>query len=177
MGKVSIGLRGWRFDEGDVFDEDGEIRDLDQMPADTRHRVVRLSSLMGEPCNACWLIHGEENVEECNPGTIVYGEPLAEVLLCNEHESDFLYWFRELGGEAFAGSADLQDEFHEWFLDGGRAPEGYGGLDHVQRHSGDLSEDGHPTESDGIDEVERQLDEMADAEREALDVNLDDLDV
>ncbi len=177
MGKVSIGLRGWRFDEEDVFGEDGAIRDLDQMPADTRHRIVRLSSLMGEPCNACWLIHGEENVEECNPGTIVYGEPLAEVLLCNEHESDFLYWFRELGGEAFAGSADLQDEFHEWFLDGGRAPEGYGGLDHVQRHPDDLSEDGHPTESEGIDEVERQLDEMADAEREALDVNLDDLDV
>jgi len=175
MGKVSIGLRGWRFDEADVFDEDGAIRDVDEMPEDTRNRIVRLSSLMGEPCNACWLVHGEADIEECNPGTIVYGEPLAEVLLCNEHEADFLYWFRELGGTEFAGSGDLQDEFHEWFLDGGRAPEEYGGLDHVQRHPDTLSdsEDGN----EGIEAVEDQLDEMAEAEREALDVNLDDLDV
>lgn len=177
MGKVSIGLRGWRFDEEDIFDEDGEILDLDEMPEDTRHRIVRLSSLMGEPCNACWLIHGEEDIEECNPGTIVYGEPLAEVLLCNEHEADFLYWFREMGGETFAGSADLQDEFHEWFLDGGRGPEKYAGLDHVQRHPDPLQNSEDPAESAGIEAVERQLDEMADAEREALDVNLDDLDV
>ncbi len=177
MGKVSIGLRGWRFDEADVFDEDGELRGLDEMPEDSRNRVVRLSSLVGEPCNACWLVHGEEHIEECNPGTIVYGEPLAEVLLCNEHEADFLYWFRELGGREFAGSADLQDQFHEWFLDGGRAPDPYGGLDHVQRHPDALPEGEEPTGSGDLDEVERQLDEMADAEREALDLNLDELDV
>ncbi|PSQ58617.1 MAG: hypothetical protein BRD23_06430 [Halobacteriales archaeon SW_9_67_25] len=177
MGKVSIGLRGWRFDEEDVFDEDGEIRGLEEMPADTRHRIVRLSSLMGEPCNACWLLYGEDDIEQCNPGTIVYGEPLAEVLLCGDHEADFLYWFRELGGEEFAGSGVLADEFHEWFLDGGRAPDGYGGLDHVQRHPDALPNGADPTESESIDEVERQLDEMADAEREALDVDLDDLDV
>lgn len=177
MGKVSIGLRGWRFEEEDVFAADGEIRDLAAMPEETRYRIIRLSSLMGEPCNACWLRHGEENVEQCNPGTIVYGEPLAEVLLCSEHEADFLYWFRERGGRDSAGSADLQDEFHEWFLDGGRAPSEYDGLEHVQRHPDAVWDDKSQAESDGIEEVEEQLDEMADAEREALDVNLDDLDV
>jgi len=177
MGKVSIGLRGWRFDEDHVFDEDGEIRDLDEMPEDTRYRVVRLSSLLGEPCSACWLVHGEANVEECNRGTIVYGEPLAEVLLCDDHEADFLYWFREEGGQAYAGSGDLQDEFHEWFLDGGRAPDEYGGIEHVQRHPDTLPDAAGERTSDGIDAVEDQLDEMEEAEREALDVPLDDLDI
>ncbi|PSQ33043.1 hypothetical protein BRD09_02055 [Halobacteriales archaeon SW_10_68_16] len=174
MGKVSIGLRGWRFEEEHVFDEDGEVRDIGEMPAETRHRVVRLPSLMGEPCSACWLIHGEENIEECNTGSIVYGEPLAEVLLCADHEADFLYWFRELGGSEHAGSADLQDEFHEWFLDGGRAPEGYGGLEHVQHRAGDVP-DGE--DDANVEAVEDQLEEMEEAEREALDVNLEDLDL
>jgi hypothetical protein len=179
MGKVSIGLRGWRFDEDAVFDADGAIRDLAAMPEDTRHRLVRLSALLGEPCNACWLVHGEENVEQCNTGTIVYGEPLAEVLLCEDHEADFLYWFREEGGEAYAGSADLQDEFHEWFLDGGRAPEGYAGLDHVDREPDalpDVAEEAGGRQC-GLPEVEAQVDEMDEAEREALDLNLDELDV
>jgi len=179
MGKVSIGLRGWRFDEADVFDEDGEFRPLGEMPEDARYRIVRLSSLLGEPCSACWLIHGEADIGECNPGTIVYGEPLAEVLLCGEHEADFLYWFHEEGGQQYAGSADLQDEFHEWFLDGGRAPEGYAGLDHVQAHPDELPDAaGEAADGgDGIPEVEEQLEEMEEAEREALSVDLEDLDV
>ncbi len=178
MGKVSIGLRGWRFDEEDIFDGSGELRSLEEMPEDTRNRIVRLSSLMGEPCNACWLLHGEANIEACNPGTIVYGEPLGEVLLCTDHEADFLYWFREAGGERHAGSADLADEFHEWFLEGGRAPEGYAGLDHVQAHP-DILPDAVEDEADshGIPAVEEQIGEMAEAEREALDVDLGDLDV
>jgi len=176
MGKVSIGLRGWRFDEEDVFDEKGEIRPLEEMPEDARHRIVRLSSLLGEPCNACWLIHGEADIEECNPGTIVYGEPLAEVLLCGDHEADFLYWFREEGGEQYAGTADLQDGFHEWFIDGGRAPEGYAGLDHVQARADELP-DAADGSGGGVPGVEEQLEEMEEAEREALSVDLEDIDV
>jgi len=96
------------------------------------------------------------------------------VLLCADHEADFLYWFRELGGSEHAGSADLQDEFHEWFLDGGRAPEGYGGLEHVQHRAGDVP-DGD--DDANVEAVEDQLEEMEEAEREALDVNLEDLDL
>jgi hypothetical protein len=176
MGKISIGLRGWRFDEHAVFDEDGEIRPLGEIPEEARHRIVRLSSLLGEPCSACWLIHGESSVEECNPGSIVYGEPLAEVLLCGDHEADFLYWFREEGGRQHAGTAALQDGFHEWFLAGGRAPEGYAGLEHVQQDPDTLSDAGDADEA-GVPDVERQLDEMEAAERDALGVDLDDLNV
>ncbi|MFT4923218.1 MAG: hypothetical protein ACI8XM_002444 [Haloarculaceae archaeon] len=179
MSKVSIGLRGWRFDEDEVFDENGQIRPIDEMDEDTRNRLLRLSAIMGEPCSACWLLHGEEDIDQCRSASIVYGEPLAEVLLCDEHEADFLYWFREAGGEEFAGRAALQDEFHEWFLDGGRAPEGYAGLDHVDREP-DALPDAASTAADrdqGIPELEEQVEEMDDREREALDVDLDDLNV
>ena len=175
MAKVSIGLRGWRFDEDEVFDADGEVRPFGEMDEDTRNRLVRLSALLGEPCNACWLIHGEDDIEQCNTGTIVYGEPLAEVLLCDDHEADFLYWFREEGGEEYAGSADLADAFHEWFADGGRAPEGYAGIDHVDEDPDALPDAAETAES--IPEVDRQVAEMDEREREALDVDLDDLDV
>ena len=40
MGKVSIALRGWRFDEAAVFTNDGELRPLDEMDQDTRERIV-----------------------------------------------------------------------------------------------------------------------------------------
>ena len=131
MGKVSIGLRGWRFDEAEVFTPDGDLRPIDELPRDTRHRLLRLTALAGSPCDACWLIHGDENLEACNPAEVVYGEPLGEVVLCAEHERDFLFWFREAGGDAYRGDRDLQDAFHEWFADGGRAPERYDGIEHV----------------------------------------------
>lgn len=131
MGKVSIGLRGWRFDESDVFDENGEFLPLEAMPKDARTRVLRLSGLVGTPCDACWLVHGDENIEQCNVVNVVYGEPLSEVVLCDEHEAAFLYWYREAGGDQYRGEDELQDAFHEWFADGGRAPDGYAGLDHV----------------------------------------------
>lgn len=131
MAKVSIGLRGWRFEESDVITEEGELRPVDEIPSDERRRVIRLSALVGSPCNACWLIHGDENIHRCNVAAVVYGEPLSEVVLCESHESDFLYWYREAGGRAFRGQRELQDEFHEWFADGGRAPEGYAGIKHV----------------------------------------------
>jgi hypothetical protein len=178
MAKISIGMRGWRFDEAEVFDEDGNFRPLMEMDEDTRHRLLRLSAVLGEPCSACWLIHGEENLDRANPASIVYGEPLAEVVLCRQHEADFLYWFREEGGDEYAGTGALQEEFHEWFADGGRAPEDYAGLEYVDEAPDELPEiPDDPEERDGIPEVEQQVAEMDEAEQEALDVDLDDLDV
>jgi len=138
MGKVSIGLRGWRFEEAEVFTPDGRLRPLDEMSDDDARRVSRLSALVGTPCHACWLIHGDADIAACNPAAVVYGEPMAEVVLCAAHEPDFLYWYREAGGEAHRGEETLQDAFHEWFLDGGRAPDGYAGLEHVDTDPTDL---------------------------------------
>lgn len=131
MAKVSVGLRGWRFDEADVFDSDGSIRPLEEMSPDTRERILRLSSLVGSPCDACWLVHGDENLEDCNAAAVVYGEPFSEIVLCGDHETDFLYWYRESGGSEYRGSTELADAFQTWFAEGGRAPEGYEGLEHV----------------------------------------------
>ncbi|WP_284013906.1 hypothetical protein [Halobaculum litoreum] len=132
MGKVSIGLRGWRFDEEDIFTDAGGWRPLEEIPQEPRHRLVRLQVVMNKPCDACYLIHGDEEIQRCRVASIVYGEPLDEVLLCDEHEADFLFWFRERGGSTIAGEETFRDAFHEWFDDGGRAPDGYGGMDHVE---------------------------------------------
>jgi hypothetical protein len=174
MAKVSIGIRGWRFDEDAVFDDDGEVRSLAEMPEDTRNRLIRLTSILSEPCDACWLIHGEDDIEQANQVEIVYGEPLAEVVLCSDHEPDFLYWFREEGGSQYAGTATFQEQFHEWFDDGNRAPEGYAGLDHVEDDPDSLPD---VSGEDELEEVEEQVSELDEAERDALDLNLDDLDV
>jgi hypothetical protein len=174
MAKVSIGLRGWRFDEDVVFDEEGDVRDVAEMPEDTRNRLLRLSALLGEPCSACWLLHGEENIDQCTVGDVVYGEPLAEVLLCGEHEPDFVYWFQEEGGAEYAGTATLQDEFFEWFAEGNRAPASFGPIEHVDEAPGDLPE---PMEADSLAEVAEQAAELEEDEQEALDLDLDDLDV
>jgi hypothetical protein len=144
MGKVSIGLRGWRFDEDEVFTESGDFRPMDAIPPDPRKRLVRLQALVASPCDACWLIHGDAEVHKCNQSEVVYGEPLGEVVLCADHEPDFLYWFSEAGGDQFKGEQVLQDEFHEWFADGGRAPEGYGGLEHVETDPEDVPEPPDP---------------------------------
>ena len=174
MSKVSIGLRGWRFDEDDVFDANGEVHDIAELPEDTRNRLLRLQTLLDEPCNACWLIHGQKGIERCNRAQVVYGEPLAEVVLCNDHERHFVYWFREGGGSEYAGTATLQDGFHEWFADGNRAPEGYEGIDHVDRAPGDLPD---PMAEESLEAVATQVAELDDAEAEALDLELDSLDV
>jgi hypothetical protein len=169
MGKVNIGLRGWRFEEDEIFTEDDEFRPMDEIPDDSRKRLVRLQALVGSPCDACWLIHGDENLQECNVAAVVYGEPLSEVVLCAEHESEFLYWFGEAGGRQFKGEERLQDEFHEWFLDGGRAPEGYGGLEHVETDPEDVPE---PPEPD-----QKALNvELPEEERERIDLRGMDLD-
>ena len=138
MGKVSIGLRGWRFDESAVFTEDGELRPLDEIPEDDRRRLDRLPTLMKSPCQACWLVFGDAEIERCNVPDVVYGEPLAEVALCTDHETDFVYWFRDEEGSDYVGTDDLQDEFFEWFADGGRAPEDYPGVEHVDTDPDDV---------------------------------------
>ena len=130
MAKVSIGLRGWRFDEEAVFGPDGEVRPLEEMDPDDRDRLVRLVDLVERPCSACYLVHGER--APCEDAAVVYGEPGSEVLLCDAHEHDFVYWYREAGGSDYRGEARLRTAFHDWFDDGGRAPDGYVGVEHVE---------------------------------------------
>jgi hypothetical protein len=164
MAKVSIGLRGWRFEEREVFTDTGEFRPLTEIPEETRHRLVRLSLIVDRPCDACYLEHGDAEKERCRPATIVYGEPLDEVLLCDVHEADFLYWFREEGGRELAGDDAFRDAFHEWFAGGGRAPEGYGGIDHVETDPDSLPDPPDPKE------VQRRLESAAGFEGERIDL-------
>lgn len=156
MAKVSVGLRGWRFEEGEIFDQDGEFKPLDEIPADPKERLVRLLALIEEPCDACYLIHGETDVQRCRPAEIVYGEPGSEVLLCGVHEADFLYWFREEGGSQLKGDPELQDAFHEWFAEGNRAPDDYSGLDHVETDPETLPEPPGPQEIQERLETQRE---------------------
>ncbi|RXK49282.1 hypothetical protein [Halorientalis pallida] len=174
MGKVNIGLRGWRFDEAEVFDEDGDLVPLGTMDPETRDRIVRLSTMMGEPCDACYLIHGDENIQECNVARIVYGEPLGEVLLCPEHEADFLYWFREAGGKEYAGETEMEDAFYAWFDDGGRAPDGYAGIDHVDTDADDVPV---PDPAEELPTLEEELEKLDDETLDDLGVDLGDLDL
>ena len=138
MAKVSIGLRGWRFDEDAVFGPDGGFRPLDEMDPDDRERLVRLVDLVERPCSACYLVHDE--LAPCEDATVVYGEPGSEVLLCDAHEHDFVYWYREAGGSAHRGEASLRAAFHDWFDDGGHAPGDYVGVEHVETDPDDLSD-------------------------------------
>ena len=172
MSKVSIGLRGWRFEEDDVFGEDGALKPLAQMPPEARQRVSRLTAIIGNACDACWL--SEDEKADCNVARVVYGEPMGEVLLCDDHEPDFLYWFREAGGDEYAGEVALQEYFHQWLADGGRAPDGYANLEHVEEEPDALPE---APESGEIEPLEEELKGMDEEEREALDVDLSDLDL
>jgi len=173
MGKVSIGFRGWRFDEDEVFDSNGRVRPLDNMEPDTRERVLRLSGLFGEPCDACYLQFSDDRVERCKPAQAVYGEPGGEVLLCNAHEADFVYWFQSAGGREFAGEAGLKDRFHEWFAGGGRAPEAFA-VEHVEESPGGVPEAPDPQAE--IPGIEAEIEQMPEEEIEALDVSLSDLE-
>ncbi|MCF2165188.1 hypothetical protein PNP85_13095 [Halobacterium salinarum] len=127
MSKVSIGLRGWRFDEDELFDGDG-FRSRSEMDDDTRQRLERLPLLLDQPCDVCYLGDGDD---DATPDA-VYGEPGAEVLVCNAHEPTFYYWFLEAGGDEHEGTAALQDAFHEWVAAGNREPDWYGGPEHVE---------------------------------------------
>lgn len=152
MAKVSVGLRGWRFDESALFTDDGDWRSLDEMPEDARRRLVRLRELVEQPCDVCYLVGDGGDAAQA---AIVYGEPMDEVLLCGDHEADFLYWFRETGGTDLAGEAGFADAFHEWIADGERAPAGYGGMDHVATEPADL-----PDLPSAEEVQERMLDEL-----------------
>lgn len=176
MAKVSVGLRGWRFEESEIFTEDGDWRPFDEMPEEDRERLIRLRTLVTKPCDACFLIYGKEEMERCREAEIVYGEPDAEVVLCDQHEGDFLYWFREAGGDAYRGDPELQDAFHEWFDDGNRAPEGYGGIDHVDTDPETLPDPPNPNEDE--DRYRISLREGMDPEETDIDEDeLDDLDL
>jgi len=175
MAKVNIGLRGWRFDEDEVFDDEGRIRPLGTMDEDTRARVLRLTERLTDPCDACWLAYGDDRIEECEPAEVIYGEPRGEVILCRDHETDFVYWFREVADEGVIGTVQVQDAFHEWFFDGGRAPEGYAGVEHVDSDPEGIPEAPDPTEE--LPGLEEELERVDDEELDALNVDLDDLDL
>jgi hypothetical protein len=164
MAKVSIGLQGWRFEESEIFTEEGEFRPLAEIPDDTRQRLVRLTYLHGEPCMACHCIYGDEQKRRCNEATIVYGEPMAEVLLCAEHEADFLYWFREGDGADTAGTDGVQTEFVNWFTNGNRSPDNYDGIEHVITDPDSL-----PSPPDA-DELTRRLNQEYDGKRKRIDL-------
>jgi hypothetical protein len=119
-----------------VFGPDGRFRPLDEMDPDDRERLVRLVDLVERPCSACYLVHGE--LEPCEGATVVYGEPGSEVLLCDAHEPDFVYWYREAGGTAHRGEPTRRTAFHDRFDHGERAPEGYAGVDHVETDPDEL---------------------------------------
>lgn len=171
MTKVSIGFRGWRFDESDVFDENGDYRPLEEMSEDTRERLGRLPLLADQPCDACYLSDRED---EQSP-TAVYGEPGAEVLVCDDHEADFYFWFLEDGGEQHRGTDALQDAFHEWFAAGNHAPDWYDGPDHVETEPEDLPE----PNLDNVEAVNVKLseDEQASVDLRDVDERLRDVNV
>ncbi len=146
MAKVSVGLRGWRFDEAEIFTDEGELRPLDEIPEEPRERLVRLVSLVEEPCDVCYLEHGDEAINRCNQARVVYGEPHGEVLLCAEHESDFIYWFREAGGSDHKGTVEFGDTFHEWVAAGNGPPEGYAAVEHVDEDPDELPDPPDQTE-------------------------------
>jgi len=188
MGKVSIGLRGWRFDESEIFTDSEEFKPLEEIPEDPRQRLLRLSRLVEQPCDACYLIHGEAEKQRCNPAAFVYGEPMDEVVLCADHEPDFIYWYQNEGGSDLRGEPEFADAFHQWFADGNRAPEGFGGVDHVETDPERLPEPPSPEEIQQRLEADyepREIDllEYVDEDRETTegdrvdDEEFDDLDL
>lgn len=159
MSKVSIGLRGWRFNEADIVSEDGVLKPLDEIPAEPRERLVRLVGLVDEPCDVCYLEHGEEAIHRCAKAEIVYGEPGGEVLLCDAHEPAFVYWYREAGGADHAGEQAFGDRFHEWVAAGNEAPDGYQSVEHVEEDP-----EGLPALPDQL-EVQRRMEENFEGRR------------
>jgi len=169
MGKVSVGLRGWRFDEAEIFTDEGLFRQLGEIPLDARQRLIRLVFLVDKPCDACRIQHGEDNIERANQAAAVYGEPDDEVVLCDDHEADFIYWYQEAGGSEYRGDPDLPDAFYAWFGDGGRAPDAFGTVEHVETDPEDL-----PDPPDG-EEIQAKLEENHEPERIDLSQYADDV--
>jgi len=174
MGKVNIGLRGWRFEEDEVFDENGRVRPIGTMPEDTKLKILRLAERLGDPCDGCWLEYGREDPGRCRQGEIIYGDPGAEVLLCRHHEPDFLYWFREAGGKNLAGDDEFAERFHDWFVEGGGAPESYEGIDHVDEDPDNVPT--VPDQDEALPGLEEELEEFDEEDLSDLDIDLGDLD-
>jgi hypothetical protein len=162
MGKVSVGLRGWRFEESEIFTDSEEFKPLKEIPEDPRQRLLRLSRLIEQPCDACYLIHGEADKQRCNRSAFVYGEPMDEVVLCADHEPAFIYWYQNAGGSDLRGEPEFADAFHQWFADGNRPPEGFGGVDHVETDPETLPDPPSP------EELQQRLE--ADYERSEIDL-------
>lgn len=118
-------MRGWRFDPEVVFTEDGDVKPLEEVPEPDRLRLVRLTEIIGNACHVCMLRNPEEGWDAWRKADAVYGEPTHEVLVCDEHEPVFYYWFWEEGGEMYKGEDELQREFHDWVEEGGGAPKDY----------------------------------------------------
>lgn len=150
MAKVSIGLRGWRFDEEAVFTPDGEFRPIEEIPPADRDRLRRLTVLVEAPCYACWAIHGDEAIDRCNVPGAVWGEPFDEVLVCPDHELDFRYWFQEAGGDEHIDTGAFRDAFLDWFRAGNRAPEAYEPIEHVDTNPTDLPRPSPPNPDDVV---------------------------
>ncbi|MFB6072798.1 MAG: hypothetical protein ABEJ88_07505 [Halobacterium sp.] len=176
MSKVSIGFRGWRFDEDAVFDENGNYRDVEEMDEDVRDRFLRIPQLVDQPCDVCYLEVGDPDADEVADPTAVYGEPHGEVLVCDEHEREFYYWFLEDGGDQYRGEEELQDAFHEWVAAGNRAPDWYDGPDHVDTDPEAVPEPA----ADDFEAVDVELPEAEQASvnlREGIEKPADDLDL
>jgi hypothetical protein len=97
------------------------------------------------------------------------------VVVCADHEPDFLYWFREAGGRDLVDRpSDFEDAFYEWFADGEHAPEDYGGMEYVN-----TDPDAVPRPQPDVDmpTLEEELERLDDEELDALDVDLSDLDL
>jgi hypothetical protein len=162
MGKVSVGLRGWRFEESEIFTDSEEFKPLKEIPEDPRQRLLRLSRLVEQPCDACYLIHGEADKQRCNRSAFVYGEPMDEVVLCADHEPVFIYWYQNAGGSDLRGEPEFADAFHQWFADGNRPPEEFNGVDHVETDPESLPDPPSP------EELQQRLE--ADYERSEIDL-------
>ena len=175
MGKVNIGLRGWRFEEDEVFGDDGRVRPIGTMDDETKTKVLRLAERIGDPCDACWLKWGREDVSRCRPGEAIYGEPGGEVLVCRTHEPDFIYWFREEGGSDLAGDVAFGEAFHDWFVDGGRAPDDYEGIEHVDEDPDAIPQAPDPNEA--LPGLEEEIQAIDDEDLSDLDIDVDDLDL
>jgi len=162
MSKVSVGLRGWRFDEDEIFTDEGLFKKLGEIPLDARQRLIRLVFLVEKPCDACRIQHGEDSLERAQQAAAVYGEPDGEVLLCDDHEADFIYWYQQAGGSDHRGEPEFADAFFGWFSDGGRAPDGFGAVEHVETDPEEL-----PDPPDATD-IQETLE--ANYERERIDL-------
>ncbi len=115
---------------------DGRVRPL--RPGAGNSPAVRvLAERVSTPVTPAGLFTATKTSNSAT-SRIVYGEPMGEVLVCSDHEADFLYWFREEGGEPTAAKR-RSAEFHEWFQGGNRVHRMEHSDVHVQRTPAEVS--------------------------------------